>query len=113
MSILDLFKLNGKTAWVTGERRGLGQGMAISLAEAGADIIAASKPGVSHDATAEAVRAAGKHFKAYECDLQIREAVYDFLRQVNSDFPVVDILVNNAGMILRKPEIGRASCRDR
>jgi len=103
MSVLDLFKLDGKTALVTGARRGLGQGMAVGLAEAGADIIAVSKPGESHDAVAEAVRAAGKHFKAYECDLRIREAVYDFLRQVNSDFPVVDILVNNAGMILRKP----------
>ena len=98
MGVLDLFRLDGKTALVTGASRGLGQGMAIGLAEAGADIIAASKPGESHDATAEAVRAAGKQFKAYECDLQIREAVYDFLRQLNSDFPVVDILVNNAGI---------------
>ena len=43
MSVLDLFKLDGKTALVTGARRGIGKAMAVALAEAGADIIGVSK----------------------------------------------------------------------
>ena len=79
MSILDLFKnLTGKTALVTGARRGLGQGMAIALAEAGADIIAVSKPGDDRTKyTRKAVHAAGRHFNAYDATSRIREAVYD------------------------------------
>ncbi|MBI5282846.1 MAG: SDR family oxidoreductase [Candidatus Solibacter usitatus] len=104
MPVLDLFKLDGKTALVTGCTRGIGRAMAAALAEAGADIIGVSRsllPGVS--AVERDVIAAGRRFSAYACDLAGRDAVYEFIQKVNAAHPVVDILVNNAGIILRQP----------
>jgi 2-dehydro-3-deoxy-D-gluconate 5-dehydrogenase len=104
MSILDTFRLDGKTALVTGCRRGIGMGMAIGLAEAGADIIGVSKSlALSGSKVEQAVTALGRNFTAYQCDLADRASVYAFIKQVKADAPVVDILVNNAGTILRKP----------
>jgi 2-dehydro-3-deoxy-D-gluconate 5-dehydrogenase len=104
MSILDMFKLNGKTALVTGCRRGIGRGFAQALAEAGADIIGVSATLESSGSDVEKdITALGRSFKGYACDFSDREALYDFIQQVKSDFPKVDILVNNAGTILRQP----------
>lgn len=104
MSVLDLFKLDGKTAVVTGARRGLGKAMALALAEAGADIVGVSRSQESSGSDTErTVKALGREFRGYACDLADRGSVYAFLRQVAEDFPVIDILVNNAGTILRKP----------
>ena len=106
MSILQKFDLSGKTALVTGCKRGIGKAMAIALAEAGADIIGVSaslEP--SGSSVEQAVLATGKKFKAYTCDFSNREALYTFIKEVKADFPKVDILVNNAGTILRKPAV--------
>lgn len=104
MGILDTFRLDGKVALVTGCRRGIGMGMAIGLAEAGADIIGVSKSlALSGSEVEQAVTALGRSFTAYQCDFADRDAVYAFIKQVKADAPVVDILVNNAGTILRKP----------
>lgn len=104
MGVLDLFKLDGKTAVVTGARRGIGKAMAQGLAEAGANIVAVSKsmPEDGGEVGAE-VRAAGRDFKAYTCDFANRAAIREFLTQLEKDVPVVDILVNNAGTVLRQP----------
>ncbi len=102
MTALDLFKLDGKTALVTGCKRGIGKAMAIALAEAGADIVGVSKTLEASGSNVEqAVTAAGRKFKAYACDLSRRDAVREFLRSLESE-PAPDILVNNAGTILRK-----------
>ncbi len=104
MSILDSFKLNGRTALVTGARRGIGKAMAVALAEAGADIVATSaglEPGGS--AVEREILAAGRKFRGLACDLGDRQAVRDFIEKVKRDCPPIDILVNNAGTILRKP----------
>ena len=104
MAILDMFQLNGKTALVTGCRRGIGRGFAQALAEAGADIVGVSATLESSGSDAEKdVTALGRDFKGYACDFSDREALYDFIAQVKGDFPCVDILVNNAGTILRRP----------
>jgi 2-deoxy-D-gluconate 3-dehydrogenase len=98
---LDLFRLDGKTALVTGCNRGIGKAMALALAEAGADIIGVSKTlESSGSAIEQEVTALGRKFTGYTCDLGNRRSVQEFLR---TDFPVIDILVNNAGTILRKP----------
>jgi 2-deoxy-D-gluconate 3-dehydrogenase len=103
-TVLDLFRLDGKTALVTGCRRGIGKAMALALAEAGADIIGVSRSlEPSGSAIEREVTALGRRFRPYACDLGDRRAVYALLRQVTADFPVIDILVNNAGTILRKP----------
>ena len=66
--ILDLFKLDGRVAVVTGGRRGLGQSMAWGLAEAGADIVCVSKHGQA-DETRRLVEAAGRRFFDLQADL--------------------------------------------
>ena len=100
--ILDKFKLNGRSAIVTGSNRGIGQYYALALAEAGADII-----GVSYESdfneTEKMVTGIGRKFKSYVCDFSDRKNLYQFINDVKSDFKQIDILVNNAGTILRKP----------
>jgi 2-dehydro-3-deoxy-D-gluconate 5-dehydrogenase len=104
--ILDQFKLDGRTALVTGCRTGIGKAMAVALAEAGADIIGVSatlEPEGS--AVAQAVTATGRKFKAYTCDFGDRPALYTFIEAVKTDVGQIDILVNNAGTIRRSPAV--------
>ena len=106
MSVLEMFSLKGKTALVTGCKRGIGKAMAVALAEAGADIIGVSatlEP--SGSAVEREVTALGRSFKGYACDFSNRQALYAFIKQVKANFPVIDILVNNAGIILRIPAV--------
>lgn len=103
MSVLDLFRLDGKTALVTGARRGIGKAMAEGLAEAGADIVAVSaqlEPGSELEKYATGL---GRKFRGYQCDFADRTALYEFIELVKAEAPPIDILVNNAGTILRKP----------
>lgn len=100
--ILDQFKLSGKTALVTGARRGIGKACAIALAEAGADLIAVSKSGAMSDLQA-AVENLGKRFNGYSCDFSQRKSLYEFIDRVQNAHPQIDILINNAGTILRRP----------
>ncbi len=100
MKVLDLFKLDGKTALVTGAKRGIGKAMAVALAEAGADIIGVSKTLEPGSEVEREVTALGRKFQGYACDFAHRESVYAMLREIPAH---IDILVNNAGTILRKP----------
>ena len=103
MSILESFQLNGKTALVTGARRGIGKAMAIALAEAGADVVGTSATLESGSDLEREVRARGRKFWGFPCDLGDRAAVRAFVDTVKRTCPPVDILVNNGGTILRKP----------
>lgn len=103
MGILDLFKLDGKTALITGCRRGIGRGYAQALAEAGADIVGVSQTLAPGSEIEQDVTALGRTFTPYACDFGDRAALYAFINQVKADVPRVDILVNNAGTIFRKP----------
>lgn len=104
MSILNKFNLEGKTALVTGCKRGIGKAMTIGLAEAGANIIGVSASLELEGSQVEKdVQALGKNFKAYQCDFSNRKSLYKFIAEVKSDFAQIDILVNNAGTILRAP----------
>ncbi|MEE9431895.1 MAG: SDR family oxidoreductase [Melioribacteraceae bacterium] len=100
--ILDKFKLDGKTALVTGCNRGIGKACAIGLAEAGADIIGVSRSG-KMDETSKVIKNLGKSFKSYACDFSNRKDLHSFIKEVKSDFPKIDILLNNAGTIMRNP----------
>ena len=104
MSIPDPFRLNGKTALVTGCRRGIGRGYAQALAEAGADIVGVSATLEASGSEVEKdVTGLGRRFRGYACDFADRRALYAFIEQVKSDVPRIDILINNAGTILREP----------
>jgi len=104
MSIIQKFSLEGKTALVTGFNKGIGKGMTLGLAEAGADIIgvASSKIEPGSDVEKE-ITALGRKYKAYQADLSDRTQVHTFIKQVLAENPQIDILVNNAGIIMRKP----------
>ena len=101
--ILDLFKLDNKIALVTGCRRGIGKGIALGLAEAGADIIGVSASLEENSEVEREVTALGRKFYRYTCDFSDRQALYGFIAKVKAEHPRVDILFNNAGTILRKP----------
>ena len=105
MGILDLFKLDGKTALVTGCRRGIGRGFAQALAEAGADIVGGSATLEEDSEGGKDIAERGKSFKGYACDFSDREAVHAFANQVKKDIGQVDILINNAGTIMRAPAV--------
>src|SRR5437762_9187376 len=100
----SLFDLSGKTALVTGCNKGIGKGMAVGLADAGADIIgvSATMP-LQGSEIAKAVIGLGRKFTAYQSDFSDRKNLYAFIAKVHQENSTIDILVNNAGMILRKP----------
>lgn len=101
--ILDQFKLDGKLALVSGCSRGIGRGIAVGLAEAGADVIGVSARLEPGSEVEREISALGRKFYPYQCDFSDRKAVYEFIAKVKSEHPAVDILFNNAGSILRKP----------
>lgn len=104
MSIMEKFNLSGKTALVTGSKRGIGKSMAIALAEAGADIVCVSATLEASGSDVEkAVTALGRSCKSYQCDFSDRKALHQFISTLKTDVPVIDILVNNAGTIKRAP----------
>ena len=95
MSVLDLFHLDGQTAIVTGASRGLGAAMAVSLAEAGADVALVARGDLSE--TAAAVERAGRKAICIPVDLEDRSGPDKIMEQAGH----ASILVNNAGIIRR------------
>jgi 2-dehydro-3-deoxy-D-gluconate 5-dehydrogenase len=91
----DLFSLAGKTALVTGANTGLGQAIAVGLAQAGADIVAVGRS--APDATAALVAKAGRKLHAVSADLSTTEPIGRVVEEAGD----IDILVNNAGTIRR------------
>jgi 2-dehydro-3-deoxy-D-gluconate 5-dehydrogenase len=100
--ILDLFKLEGRVAVVTGGRRGLGQAMAVALAQAGADVACISKTGKAVS-TRQLVESAGRRFLDLQVDLAQPAERHGLIERVAGSLGRVDILVNNAGNSTRHP----------
>ncbi|MGH9848178.1 MAG: SDR family NAD(P)-dependent oxidoreductase, partial [Blastocatellia bacterium] len=90
--------LNGKIALVTGGGRGIGQGSAIVLAEAGADVVVCSRTATEINAVADRIRSLGRKALAVTCDVTDAVQVGRMADEVNAQFGAVDILVNNAGL---------------
>ncbi len=101
--ILDLFKLDNKVALVTGAGRGLGQAMAIALAEAGADVAGLDILPLAE--TSACIQALGRRFLPIQANLLEAHAddMTKVVAQTVSDLGSLDILINNAGIIRRAP----------
>jgi len=106
MGVLDTFNLTGRVALVTGASRGLGQAMAVGLAEAGADIAGLDRTPDCHETCAQ-VEALGRRFFNLSVDLLHASAadLQDVVAQVVNALGRLDILVNNAGIIRRSPAL--------
>ena len=101
--ILDAFSLQGKVAVVSGCDTGLGQGMALGLAEAGCDIVGINI--VEPTETLERVTALGRRFLSLTADLRKIDAIPELLDRAVAEFGHIDILVNNAGIITRNDSV--------
>jgi 2-deoxy-D-gluconate 3-dehydrogenase len=99
MSHKDLFSLSGKVALVTGANTGLGQGIAIALARAGADIVAVGRSSAAE--TERQVQALGRKLHALSADLSQSAEAHAIVARALKLAGRVDILVNNAGVIRR------------
>lgn len=101
--ILDKFSLAGKVAIVTGATRGLGQGIAVGLASAGADIVGVGTSNL--DETKQKVEVLGRRFIEIKANLISQEAIPQIVEETIKQFGKIDILVNNAGIIRREEAI--------
>ena len=97
MGVLDLFRLDGKRAFISGGSRGLGREMALALAEAGADIVLTGRDPESLATTVADIRARGRNASAITCDMSDARAAQDACDRTLGDIGAIDILVNNVG----------------
>ena len=103
--ILDAFRLKGKNALVTGSRTGLGAGMAIGLAQAGANVVIHNREQTGMDEICAAVCRAGVRAVRALADISDPRACQDLVDRTVGEFGSIDILVNNAGIIRRTPAV--------
>jgi len=102
-NILKKFSLEGKVAIVTGASTGLGQGISLGLASAGANVVGVDY--VSMEDTAEQIKEIGKEFLPIVANLLSIEPIEDIIKDTVAKFGKIDILVNNAGIIRREDAI--------
>ena len=103
MNILNKFKLENKTAIVTGAARGLGKAMAKGLAEAGANIVIPDINYKGAEETAAEIAELGIETLPLETDVTDEDAVAEMVKETQKRFDNIDILVNNAGIVVHEP----------
>lgn len=101
-SVLDLFSLHGRTALITGATRGIGQSLALALAEAGADVVLVQRD-ESNQNTKQAIENLGRKASIYVADLASASDVGGLTKRILADGHDVDILVNCGGIQRRHP----------
>lgn len=99
---LDLFSLKGRTALITGATRGIGQSLAIALAEAGSDVVLIQRD-FSNTTTKQAIEELGRKATIYQADLGNRDQLRGLVKKVLDDGHDIDILVNCGGIQRRHP----------
>jgi len=104
-SVQNIFSLKGKTALVTGASRGLGQAIAVGLAQAGADVICCSSRIGGTDETAALIEQQGQKAFCLAADLSQADAVRDLVSKAYDKVNNIDVLVNNGGTIARYPAV--------
>ncbi len=102
---LEVFRLDGRVAVVTGGSKGLGRAMAQALAEAGAAVVLTSRHLAEAERAAEEIRTTGARALALEADVRQVDSVEEMARRVRAEYGRIDILVNNAGINLRGPAL--------
>ena len=102
--ILEQFNLAGKVAIVTGASRGLGAGMAIGLAEAGADLVVVASSARLQE-TVEKIKALGRRCLGIQADLIDTKVIPQIVDATLKEYGRIDILINCAGIIRRAPAI--------
>ena len=103
--ILDQFKLEGKVALVTGASSGIGQAIAIALAEAGADVACHARSEDKLVETCSAIESLGRDFAMVAGDMASRETPKHIVAETLGVLGRLDILINNAGTIRRSPAV--------
>lgn len=98
MSVLDLFRLDGKVAVVTGANRGIGKAVAVAFAEAGAAVAVVGRDGERNEQAVAELRAIGATAVPVQTDVTDRDALVRMNRTVTEQLGPVDVLVNNAGI---------------
>ncbi len=97
MSVLDLFRLDGQVACVTGAGRGIGMGIAIALAEAGADVVVAARRQHEIDEVAGRIRALGRRALAVPTDVLTPDGIEKLVEATVREMGKLTIMVSNAG----------------
>ncbi|MBI5305743.1 MAG: SDR family oxidoreductase [Chloroflexi bacterium] len=98
MSILDRFRLDGKTALITGGGQGIGRAYALALAEAGANVAIVDVNATTANQVAEEIRQLGRRSLAIMADVTRREDVASMVQTIVREWGKLDIGVNNAGV---------------
>jgi len=106
--ITDEYRVDGRVAIVTGSGRGIGKAIALTLAEAGADITLVARTEEQIDTTAEEIRKMGRKVLAMPTDVTRQEQVIKVVDETVAHFRRIDILCNNAGVFMNKPVINIA-----
>jgi NAD(P)-dependent dehydrogenase (short-subunit alcohol dehydrogenase family) len=94
---IEIFSLEGKAALVTGASRGMGKAIAMTFAEAGADVVLAARSKDALDATAARIKAMGRKALAIACDVTNADDIRRCVEEAVAAFGAIDVLVNNAG----------------
>ena len=102
---MDMFKLSGKKAFISGASRGLGRQFCLALARAGADVAITSRTLSSLQKTKEEVTAIGRECLTLEMDVLEQQSLKNAAKVAEEHFGQVDILINNAGCNIRKPAV--------
>ena len=105
MPVLDRFRLDGRTAVVTGSTRGLGRAFALALAEAGANIVVVGRDAEAAAETTAALAATGARTLTVLADVTVRADLERVLTDSVEEFGRVDVLVNNAGACVHRPAL--------